>query len=92
MIQMVVEAACIPALHEPMELTRIEEDGKGRKLTSVTRKTTPGTRFLEITLSGNNLFSCAIWTQTPQGHFTYCPAHDSDEESCGPSDYFYCAS
>lgn len=51
-IQMVVEAAHIPALHEPMELARIIKDGKGRNLTSVTRTTTPGTWFPEITLLG----------------------------------------
>ena len=87
MIQMVVEAACIPALHEPMELTWIVEDGKRRNLTSVTR-TTPGTWFPEITLSGKDLFSCATWTRSPKGHFYICPAHDSDENSCGFSDFF----
>ena len=91
-IQMVVEAACIPALHEPVDLTWIIEDGKGRKLTSVTRTTTPGTWFLETTLSGKDLFSCAPWTWSPKGHFYICPAHDSDENSSGSSDSFYCAS
>ena len=91
-IQMVVEAAHIPALHEPMELIWMVEDGKGRNLTSVTRTTTPGTWFPEITLSGKVLFRCATWTRSPKGHFYICPAHDSDENSCGSSDSFYCAS
>ena len=90
-IQIVVEAAQIPALHEPVDLTWIIEDGKGRKLTSVTRTTTPGTWFLETTLSGKDLFSCAPWTWSPKGHFYICPAHDSDEYSCGSSDPLYCA-
>ena len=75
-------------LHEPMELTWIVEDGKGRNLTSMKRTTTPRTRFLEITLSGKDLFICATWTQSPKGHFYICPAHDSDEKSCGFSDFF----
>ena len=87
-IQMVVEAAHIPELYEPMELTWMVHV-KEQKLLSVTG-TTPGTWFLEITLSGKDLFCCAIWTQSPQGHFYICPAHDADEKSCGSSDYFYC--
>ena len=58
-IQVVVEGACIPALHESMELTWFLEDGKGRKLASVIRTTTPGTWFLEITLLEKELFSYA---------------------------------
>ena len=69
MIQMVVKAACIPELHEPMELMWIEEDGRGRKLKSVTRTTNPG--FWKSPSHGRAYLAVPPELKTLQGHFTY---------------------